>query len=200
MSSIYGPCSASPRCAPSNGLIWPGVASNWHRSPDKRQSEKWGQKNESNLGRQSFRVQNSLFKYQILLYLRPQHLMKSIQSISVFGLGKLGACIAATFAARGFPVLGVDVDPAKIQKINAGLPPVEEPLLAQTVTAGHARLRATDDARQAAATDVSFFIPPSPSLPDGSFSNEFLLRAMQPVAAAVREQGEKGHLFVCRSE
>jgi UDPglucose 6-dehydrogenase len=49
------------------------------------------------------------------------------------------------------------------------------------------------------ATDVTFFIPPSPSLPDGSFSNEFLLRAMQPVAAAVREQGKKGHLFVCSS-
>ncbi len=38
--------------------------------------------------------------------------------------------MAATMAARGFPVLGVDVDPAKVQKINAGLPPVEEPLLA----------------------------------------------------------------------
>jgi UDPglucose 6-dehydrogenase len=125
--------------------------------------------------------------------------MKPIQSISVFGLGKLGACIAATLAARGFPVLGIDVDPVKIQKINAGLPPVEEPLLAQTVTAGHARLRATDDARQAAATDVSFFIPPSPSLPDGSFSNEFLLRAMQSAAHAVRQTGKKHHLFVCSS-
>jgi len=125
--------------------------------------------------------------------------MKPIQSISVFGLGKLGACMAATFAARGFPVLGVDVDPVKIQKINAGLPPVEEPRLAQTITDGHARLRATDDARQAAATDVSFFIPPSPSLPDGSFSNEFLLRAMQSAAQAVRQAGKKEHLFVCSS-
>jgi UDPglucose 6-dehydrogenase len=125
--------------------------------------------------------------------------VKAIQSISVFGLGKLGACMAATMAARGFPVLGVDVDPAKVQKINAGLPPVEEPLLAQTITAGHARLRATDDARQAAATDVSFFIPPSPSLPDGSFSNEFLLRAMQSAAQAVRQAGKKQHLFVCSS-
>jgi UDPglucose 6-dehydrogenase len=125
--------------------------------------------------------------------------MKPIESISVFGLGKLGACMAATFAARGFPVLGVDVDPAKIQKINAGLPPVEEPRLAQTIAAGHARLRATGDAREAAATDVSFFIPPSPSLPDGSFSNEFLLRAMQSAAQAVRQAGKKEHLFVCSS-
>src|SRR5712691_8680120 len=129
----------------------------------------------------------------------PDLSMKSIKSASVFGLGKLGSCIAATFAARGFDVLGVDIDPEKVRKVNQGLPPVEEPLLAETMAAGRARLRATQDYREAVATDVSFFIPPSPSLPDGSFSNEFLLRAMQPIAAAVREKGKKGHLFVCSS-
>jgi UDPglucose 6-dehydrogenase len=86
-----------------------------------------------------------------------------------------------------------------VRKINEGLPPVEEPLLAETMAAAKGRLRATQDHREAVGTDVSFFIPPSPSLPDGSFSNEFLLRAMQPVAAAVREQGKKGHIFVCSS-
>src|SRR5436189_5912081 len=116
--------------------------------------------------------------------------MKPIERASVCGLGKLGACIAATLAARGFDVLGVDIDPEKVRKVNAGLPPVEEPLLAETMVAGRARLRATEDYREAVATDVSFFIPPSPSLPDGSFSNEYLLRAMQPIAAAAREQGK----------
>jgi len=125
--------------------------------------------------------------------------MKLIHTASVCGLGKLGACIAATLAQRGFEVVGVDIDAEKVRKINAGQPPVEEPLLAETVTAGRKRLRATQDYREAVATDVTFFIPPSPSLPDGSFSNEFLLRAMQPVAAAVREEGKKGHLFVCSS-
>jgi UDPglucose 6-dehydrogenase len=114
-------------------------------------------------------------------------------------VGKLGACIAATLAQRGFDVVGIDIDPEKVRKINAGQPPVDEPLLAETITAGRTRLRATQDYREAVATDVTFFIPPSPSLPDGSFSTEYLLRAMQPVAAAVREQGKKGHLFVCSS-
>jgi UDPglucose 6-dehydrogenase len=122
-----------------------------------------------------------------------------IQKISVVGLGKLGSCIAATFAERGFDVLGVDIDAEKVRRINEGLPPVEEPLLAGTITAGRKRLRATQDHREAVATDASFFIPPSSSLPDGSFTNEFLLRAMQPIAAAVREQGKRGHLFVCNS-
>jgi UDPglucose 6-dehydrogenase len=125
--------------------------------------------------------------------------MKPIQNVSVFGLGKLGSCIAATFAARGFNVVGIDIDAEKVNRVNAGLPPVEEPLLAETIASSRTHLRATMDVREAVATDVSFFIPPSPSLPDGSFSNEFLLKAMQPLAKAVRDAGKKGHLFVSSS-
>jgi len=126
-------------------------------------------------------------------------MIKAIETISVCGLGKLGACIAATFAERGFNVVGLDIDPEKVRRVNEGLPPVEEPLLAETIAAGHKRFRATTDAREIIQTDASFFIPPSPSLPDGSFSNEFLLRAMQPVAGALREAGKRNHLFVCSS-
>jgi UDPglucose 6-dehydrogenase len=125
--------------------------------------------------------------------------MKSIESVSVCGLGKLGACIAATFASRGFPVVGVDIDPEKIRKVNAALPPVDEPLLAETMVEAKGRLHATDDPAEAVQTDASFFIPPSPSLPDGSFSNEYLLKAMQPIARAVRGAGKKGHIYVCSS-
>jgi UDPglucose 6-dehydrogenase len=125
--------------------------------------------------------------------------MKTLQKVSVFGLGKLGACIAATMAARGFETIGVDIDPEKVRCVNEGLPPVEEPLLAQTVQDGKSRLRATTNPADAVHTDVSFFIPPSPSLPDGSFSNEFLLRAMQQAARAISAAGKKGHLFVCSS-
>jgi UDPglucose 6-dehydrogenase len=124
---------------------------------------------------------------------------KSIKTASVCGLGKLGACIAATLAARGFEVVGVDIDKEKVTKINQGLVPLDEPLLAETIRAGHRRLRATLDPRETVATDATFFIPPSPSLPDGSFSNEFLLKAMQPVAGAMRAAGKRNHLFVCSS-
>jgi UDPglucose 6-dehydrogenase len=122
-----------------------------------------------------------------------------IKTASVCGLGKLGACIAATLAARGLEVVGVDIDEEKVRKINEGLAPLDEPLLGETIRAGHSRLRATLDPRETVATDVTFFIPPSPSLPDGSFSNEFLLKAMQPVARAMKEAGKRNHLFVCSS-
>lgn len=125
--------------------------------------------------------------------------MQPIKSASVFGLGKLGACIAATLAHRGFDVVGIDIDPEKVRRVNDGLAPVDEPRLAETLAGARARIRASLDVREVLATDVSFFIPPSPSLPDGSFSNEYLLKAMQPMAEAVRRAGKRGHLFVCSS-
>jgi UDPglucose 6-dehydrogenase len=122
-----------------------------------------------------------------------------IRSISVIGIGKLGSCIAATFAQRGFKVVGIDVDAEKVRLLNNGQPPVDEPLLAETILAARDNLRASQDASEAVKTDASFFIPPSSSLPDGSFSNEFLLRAMRLVAQAVAREGKKGHLFVINS-
>jgi UDPglucose 6-dehydrogenase len=125
--------------------------------------------------------------------------MNSIHKTSVCGLGKLGACIAATLAARGFEVVGIDIDQQKVKKINEGLAPLDEPLLAETIRAGHSRLRASIDPQETVATDVTFFIPPTPSLSNGSFSNEFLLKAMRPVARAMKDADKRNHLFVCSS-
>jgi UDPglucose 6-dehydrogenase len=82
--------------------------------------------------------------------------MSSFRKLSVFGLGKLGACMAATLAQRGFEVLGVDVNPDVVRRINAGEPPVDEPRLAETISDGRARLCATTDACEALDTDASF--------------------------------------------
>lgn len=125
--------------------------------------------------------------------------LPALTSVSVFGLGKLGACIAGSLAKRGFNVVGVDVDAAKVDAVNRGLPPVEEPLLAETITEGRERLRASLDPKEALATQATFFIPPSPSLPDGSFSNEYLLKSMQSLARVLKEGNKQGHIFVCSS-
>ena len=125
--------------------------------------------------------------------------MSTLKKLSVFGLGKLGACMAATFASRGFEVLGVDISSEVVAKINSGQPPVDEPLLAENMRAAGKRLRASTRAADAVETDASFFIVPSPSLPGGNFSNEFLLRAMQSLAQTVKAASKKNHLFICSS-
>jgi len=48
------------------------------------------------------------------------------EKVSVIGLGKLGASMAAAFASRGFDVVGVDVNQRSVDLVNAGHAPVQE--------------------------------------------------------------------------
>ncbi|WP_286216729.1 UDP-glucose dehydrogenase family protein [Demequina sediminis] len=79
--------------------------------------------------------------------------------ISVFGTGYLGATHAAGMAELGHEVIGVDIDPAKIERLQRGEVPFFEPglpeLLKKHVDSG--RLRFTTDAAEAAEfADVHF--------------------------------------------
>ena len=66
-------------------------------------------------------------------------------NVSVIGLGKLGAPMAAVFAAKGHNVVGLDINPAFLAALEAGRAPVEEPRLQEMIDAGKARLRVTAD-------------------------------------------------------
>ena len=59
---------------------------------------------------------------------------------SVFGLGKLGAPLAAVLATKGFDVIGVDVDERIVASINAGRAPVAESGLQEYIERGKGRL------------------------------------------------------------
>ncbi len=68
-------------------------------------------------------------------------------SLAVIGLGYVGLPVAATFAAAGFDVWGVELEAGKVAKINAGQSPIEgkEPGLADLVegVVRSGKLRAT---------------------------------------------------------
>jgi UDPglucose 6-dehydrogenase len=110
-------------------------------------------------------------------------------NISVVGLGKLGAPLAAVLASKGFPVVGTDVNRAFVDAINTGTAPVDEPRLQELIDENRERLRATPDAAAAVAeTDVTFVIVPTPSDVTGGFSNDFVVSAMQSVGAGLRRK------------
>jgi UDPglucose 6-dehydrogenase len=116
-------------------------------------------------------------------------------TLSVIGLGKLGSPMAAVFAAKGYRVVGLDLNPAFVEALNAGLAPVAEPRLQDMIQAGRQRLRATidyDDAVQ--NSDVSFIIVPTPSAADGFFSNKFVIEAVERIGRALR--GKPGYHLV----
>jgi UDPglucose 6-dehydrogenase len=107
--------------------------------------------------------------------------------IAVIGLGKLGSPLAAVLASRGHVVVGVDLNPAAVQALNAGRAPVVEPGLQERLEMAQGRLRATTDFADAiAATDISFVIVPTPSGPDGAFSNRYVIDAVKRIGAALK--------------
>jgi UDPglucose 6-dehydrogenase len=119
--------------------------------------------------------------------------------VSIIGLGKLGAPMAAVMAHKGNTVVGVDINPEFVSAINEGRPPVKEPQLAEMITANHERLTATQSYEEAIlATDLTFIIVPTPSGPDGRFSLEYVLKAVEKIGAALRKK-EEWHLVVLSS-
>ena len=119
--------------------------------------------------------------------------------LSVVGLGKLGAPLAAVLASKGFEVTGTDLNSAFVDAINAGLAPVDEPGLQALIDAHRSRLRATPDVAEAvAATDVTFVIVPTPSDSSGRFSNAYILSALQGIGAGLRRKSSY-HVVVITS-
>ncbi|NUL48667.1 UDP-glucose/GDP-mannose dehydrogenase family protein [Cellulosimicrobium funkei] len=88
--------------------------------------------------------------------------------ISVVGTGYLGATHAACMAELGFEVLGLDIDPAKVEALSAGELPFHEPglpeLLVKHVQSG--RLRFTTSYEEVGAwADVHFIGVGTPQKP-----------------------------------
>jgi UDPglucose 6-dehydrogenase len=114
---------------------------------------------------------------------------KRIENISVVGLGKLGLCIAACLANKGYHVFGIDIDPSKVHLINKGVTPTYEPGLAEMLKSCRERLTATGDYRGAIETsDVTFVIVNTPSNSEGSYSVEKLTSASEEIGRAIKDK------------
>ncbi|MEJ3750609.1 UDP-glucose/GDP-mannose dehydrogenase family protein [Actinomycetes bacterium KLBMP 9797] len=102
--------------------------------------------------------------------------------ITVIGSGHLGATHAAGMADIGHEVIGVDIDPAKIETLNSGQGWFHEPelnvLLARNISTG--RLRFTTDFADAAEFgDVHFLAVGTPSGPDGAYDLAQITNAIE---------------------
>src|SRR5262249_13743413 len=121
--------------------------------------------------------------------------------IAVFGLGYVGAVSAASFAADGHSVVGVDVNEEKVRTVNLGRSPIVEPgletLISAAVSAG--RLRATSEATEAVGeSDVSLISVGTPSLRNGSLDLTHLEHVAEQIGSAIRRKASY-HVVVVRS-
>ncbi|HEU5469754.1 MAG TPA: nucleotide sugar dehydrogenase [Actinophytocola sp.] len=121
--------------------------------------------------------------------------------ISVFGLGYVGCVSAACLAARGHEVVGVDVNPVKVDLIAAGKAPVVEERIGELTAevVGSGSLRATTDVAEAiAATEISLICVGTPSAANGSLSTTYLERVTEQIGRALAGT-DRRHTVVFRS-
>ncbi len=121
--------------------------------------------------------------------------------ISVFGLGYVGAVSAACLARDGHDVIGVDVDPLKLELLKSGRSPIVEEgiqeLTQQVVAAG--KVTVTNDVHAAVAnTDISFVCVGTPSSPNGSQDVSAVRRVMASIGEAIGKKSSF-HTVVMRS-
>mgnify|MGYP005837959935 CR=1 FL=1 len=121
--------------------------------------------------------------------------------VSIFGLGYVGCVSAACLAKEGHEVVGVDVNPAKVDMLNQGLATIVEHGIGELVADMRAsgRLRATTDVANAVhATDVSLVCVGTPSKPNGALDLTYVARVCEEIGAALRTKDAR-HTIIIRS-
>jgi GDP-mannose 6-dehydrogenase len=121
--------------------------------------------------------------------------------VSVFGLGYVGSVSAASFAADGHTVVGVDVNPDKVASLNQGRSPIVEKGLDELIRTATANgsLRATTSTDEAIhATDLSLLCVGTPSRKNGSLDLSYLTRVCEQIGTALKSKSDY-HVIVVRS-
>ena len=126
---------------------------------------------------------------------------ETLQQISVFGLGYVGSVTAACFAKLGHKVVGVDVNPAKVEMLESGRSPVVEAELGDLIAEGRkaCRLHATSDAIHAVCgSDLSFICVGTPSLRNGKLDLRHVEQVCGEIGRVLARKGSS-HMVVLRS-
>jgi UDP-N-acetyl-D-glucosamine dehydrogenase len=116
--------------------------------------------------------------------------------VCVIGLGYVGLPLAETFAAAGYPVLGFDIDPQKVARLQAGqsyIGHVSSARIADLLRGG--RFEATTDPACFARADAILICVPTPLTAAREPDLSYIVHTGQAIAAHLRP----GHLVVLES-
>jgi GDP-mannose 6-dehydrogenase len=125
----------------------------------------------------------------------------AIKRISIFGLGYVGAVSLACLARDGHKVIGVDIDPVKLDLIRSRKSPILEEGIQELMrdVVGSGRVSVTEDALEAMRnSELSFICVGTPSAQNGSQDLSAILRLAEQIGAALKLKREF-HTLVIRS-
>ena len=106
--------------------------------------------------------------------------------VAVIGLGKLGLPLAALLATSGNEVLGFDLSSSQRKLIGSGAFDFKEPRLNELLFSSKETLTIVDSIAEAIQdVELVFVIVPTPSMPSGEFTNEFVINALNEIGTAI---------------
>jgi UDPglucose 6-dehydrogenase len=121
-----------------------------------------------------------------------------LSKIAVIGTGYVGLTTSIGLASLGHKVIGYDLDPAKVEMLQAGQLPIHEPGLGEILTAGieSGNLQITSVLSEAVSeADFVFTCVPTPQDEDGSADLSYVISA----SAAMKEFLKPGAVVVTKS-
>ena len=126
----------------------------------------------------------------------PEKINQRNATVAVVGLGYVGLPLATRCAQVGFPTRGIDVQQARVDRINAGVSDIGDvpsEIMAPLVTAG--KLKAYTTFEIVAEADAIVICVPTPLSKTRDPDNSYIIRALDSIGPFIR----KGQLFVLES-
>jgi UDP-N-acetyl-D-glucosamine dehydrogenase len=116
--------------------------------------------------------------------------------LGIVGMGYVGLPLALAAAAAGYRVVGFDIDPQKVEELNAGKSYIKHVRSEQIAAAvREKRLRATTRFEEVSAVDAIIICVPTPLTSHREPDLSFVERTAEAIAPHLR----KGHLVVLES-
>ena len=120
--------------------------------------------------------------------------------ISIIGLGYVGAVSTACLAELGHQVIGVDLDPEKVEMIGKGQSPIHEYRLSELLGKGVREglvTTTTDVANAVSESDVTFVSVGTPTSEDGGCDCKYIVSAARSIGEGLRNKSGY-HVVVMR--
>ncbi len=121
--------------------------------------------------------------------------------ISIFGLGYVGCITAACLAQDGHTVIGIDINPVKVELLGSGRSPVVEPgldeVVEKVVKTGNLQV-CLDSQAAVRLSDVSLICVGTPSNSNGSIKLEYVESVCREIGSALATKQDY-HVVVVRS-
>jgi UDPglucose 6-dehydrogenase len=107
-------------------------------------------------------------------------------NVAVVGLGKLGLPLAALLAASGNKVFGFDLSSKQRELLKSRKFEFVEPRLNELLLMSQDSFEVVESIAEAVRdVEIVFVIVPTPSMPSGEFSNDFVLSALKEIGRSL---------------